>query len=232
MRTCPGTSGTNVSFSRVSVLNNFSSDTGGHYKVPSAESCVLSRSEFSERFGHHAVFGMVHLRALPGAPMFGGSLGAVIAAAIADARALESGGCDGIVFENFGDRPFKKHVDAETIAAMTRVIAEVVRDIAIPHGVNVLRNDAHSALAIATATGAAFIRINIHVGVMATDQGVIEGEAGETLRQRAAFAPDVMIFADHMVKHATPLAPVDEPQMARDLRERGLADAIIISGRE
>jgi membrane complex biogenesis BtpA family protein len=175
---------------------------------------------------------MVHMRALPGAPLFGGSLDAVIAAAIADARALKTGGCDGIVFENFGDRPFRKHIDAETIAAMTRVIAEVVRELAIPHGVNALRNDAHSALAIAAATGAAFIRINIHIGVMATDQGVIEGEAGETLRLRASFAPDVLIFADHMVKHATPMAPVDEPQMARDLRERGLADALIISGRE
>jgi hypothetical protein len=175
---------------------------------------------------------MVHMRALPGAPLFGGSLDAVIEAAIVDARGLASGGCDGIVFENFGDRPFRKHVDAETIAAMTRAIAEVVREISISHGVNVLRNDAHSALAIAAATGAAFIRINVHIGVMATDQGIIEGEAAETLRLRASFAPDVLIFADHMVKHATPVAPVDEAQMARDLRERGLADAVIISGRE
>ena len=175
---------------------------------------------------------MVHLRALPGAPRFDGSLDGVIAAAVADARALASGGCDGIAFENFGDRPFRKYVDAETVAAMTRVIAQTVREISIPHGVNVLRNDAHSALAIAAATGAAFVRINIHIGVMATDQGIIEGHSGETVRLRASFAPNVLIFADHMVKHATPLAPVDEPSLARDLRERGFADAIIISGRE
>ena len=115
---------------------------------------------------------------------------------------------------------------------MTRVIADVVREISISHGVNVLRNDARAALAIASATAAAFIRINIHVGVMATDQGIIEGEAADTLRHRASFAPNVMIFADHMVKHATPLGPVDEVQMARDLRERGMADAVIVSGRE
>ena len=175
---------------------------------------------------------MVHLKALPGAPMFGGSLDAVVAAAAADAHALAAGGCDGLVFENFGDRPFRKHVDAETIAAMTRVIAEVVREISIPHGVNVLRNDARAALAIASATAAAFIRINIHIGVMATDQGIIEGEAADTLRHRASFAPNVMIFADHMVKHARPVGPVDEVQMARDLRERGMADAVIVSGRE
>jgi len=193
---------------------------------------MLSRSEFSQRFGDRAVFGMVHLRALPGAPLFGGSLDTVIAAAVADARALRGGGCDGIVFENFGDRPFRKHVDPETIAGMTRVIVEAGREISIPFGVNVLRNDARAALGVAAATGAAFIRINIHIGVMATDQGVIEGKAADTVRLRAAFAPGVLIFADHMVKHATPLAAVDESQMARDLRERGMADAVIVSGRE
>src|SRR6478672_5013687 len=127
MRTSPGTSGTKVSFSRVSVLNNFSSDTRRHYRVVSAECCVLSRSEFSQRFGDHAVFGMVHLRALPGAPLFGGSLDSAISAALLDARALATGGCAGLVFENFGDRPFYKRVSAETVAAMTRVIAEVAR---------------------------------------------------------------------------------------------------------
>ena len=166
---------------------------------------------------------MVHLRALPGAPLFGGSLDQVIETAMADANALAAGGCDGIVFENFGDRPFHKRVGPETVAAMTRVIAEVRPR--LPFGVNVLRNDARAALAIAAATGAQFIRINVHVGVMATDQGIIEGEAAETLRLRT---PHVLIFADYLVKHATPIGE----HSARDLRERGLADAVIISGSE
>jgi uncharacterized protein len=193
---------------------------------------MLSRETFVQHYGRRAVFGMVHLQALPGAPLFGGSLDAVIESALADARALAAGGCDGIVFENLGDRPFRKRVDPETIAAMTRMVTGVVREVRVPFGVNVLRNDAHAALAIAAATGARFIRVNVHIGAMLTDQGVIEGEAADTLRRRAALAPQVMIFADHLVKHAAPLAPVDEMQMARDLRERGLADAIIISGRE
>lgn len=175
---------------------------------------------------------MVHLRPLPGAPEFAGSIDAVIEAALADARALYAGGCDGVIFENFGDRPFHKAPPKETIAAMTRVIAEVVRETAGVFGVNVLRNDAAGALAIAAATGAAFIRVNIHTGAMLTDQGVIEGEAAATLRIRERLAPGVAIFADHLVKHATPLAAVDETQWAKDLRERGRADAIIISGRE
>jgi len=45
-------------------------------------------------------------------------------------------------------------------------------------------------------------------------------------------APHALIFADVLVKHAVPLAPVDDVRAAKDLRERGLADAVIISGSE
>jgi membrane complex biogenesis BtpA family protein len=194
---------------------------------------VLTRAAFASRFASRAVFGMVHLRPLPGAPLFAGSLDDVIEAALADARALAAGGADGIVFENFGDRPFfAVRVPAATVASMTRVIAAVTREVRLPFGVNVLRNDAASAVAIAAATGAAFIRVNVHTGAMLTDQGIIEGEAAETLRLRAALAPDVALFADHFVKHAVPLAPLDAVQAAKDLRDRGLADAVIASGAE
>ncbi|MDP9191344.1 MAG: BtpA/SgcQ family protein [Acidobacteriota bacterium] len=193
---------------------------------------MLTRAAFSARFSHRAVFGMVHLGALPGAPLFS-SLDETIEHAVRDARALRDGGCDGFVVENFGDRPFTRgRVEAETVAAMTRVIAEICAEVRLPFGVNVLRNDPLSALAIAAATGAAFIRVNVHTGAMLTDQGIIEGDAYATLRKRAALAPDVLIFADHMVKHATPLAEVDPLQSARDLRLRGLADALIVTGAE
>jgi membrane complex biogenesis BtpA family protein len=176
---------------------------------------------------------MVHLLALPGAPLFGGSIDAVIDAALRDARAICDGGCDGLLFENFGDKPFHAtRVEPVTIAAMTRVINDVVHAVRLPFGVNVLRNDAHAALAIAAATGATFIRINVHTGAMFTDQGMIEGEAAETLRLRARIAPNVAIYADHFVKHAVPPAGVDATQAAKDLRQRGLADAIVVSGAE
>jgi membrane complex biogenesis BtpA family protein len=194
---------------------------------------MLTRDDFRKRFGGNAVIGMVHVAALPGAPLYGGSMQAIIDAALRDARALRDGGCDAIAFENFGDRPFfKDRVPAETVAALTRVIVEVVAEVGMTFGVNVLRNDAASAIAIAAATGAAFIRVNVHTGAMLADQGIIEGRAAETLRMRAALAPDVLLFADHMVKHAAPLAIIDDAQAAKDLRHRGLADAIIVSGAE
>ena len=194
---------------------------------------MLTRETFAKRFSRRAVFGMVHIKALPGAPMFAGSMDAVVEAAIRDARSLAGGGCDALGCENYGDRPFfKTRVPPETIAAMTRVIAAIAGEVQLPIGVNVLRNDARAALAIAAAVEAAFIRINVHTGAMITDQGIIEGEAAETLRSRARLGPGVAIFADHLVKHATPIVEPDVVQSAKDLRHRGYADAIIITGAE
>src|SRR5688500_488273 len=123
---------------------------------------MLTRAAFASRFSFRSIFGMVHLRALPGAPLFK-SMSDVLELALHDARALAAGGCDGFVIENFGDRPFTRgRVETETVAAMTRVIMEIGREVHLPFGVNVLRNDALSAIAIAAATGAAFIRVNIH----------------------------------------------------------------------
>lgn len=192
---------------------------------------MLTRAAFERRFGARAVFGMVHLLPLPGSPLYGGSIDAVIGAALLDAQAIADGGGSGLVVENFGDRPFfKRDVPLETIAAMARVIVDLSREVKLPYGVNVLRNDARGALAVAAATGAAFIRVNVHTGAMVTDQGLIEGDAANTMRLRAAIAPEVAVFADYMVKHAVPLTLVDPIQSARDLRVRGLADALIVTG--
>src|SRR5262249_23497580 len=112
-----------------------------------------------------AVIGMVHLLALPGSPRWSGSMTRVVRAALDDARALAAGGADALIVENFGDVPFSAgRVDAATVAAMTAAIAEITRAVALPFGVNVLRSDALSALAVATATGARFVRVNVHVG--------------------------------------------------------------------
>jgi membrane complex biogenesis BtpA family protein len=192
---------------------------------------MLTRDDFHRRFGARPLFGMIHLKPLPGAPLFGGSMMEIVESALRDAVAWRRGGADALIVENFGDRPFfRNRVPAETIAALTRVATDLKRAFDIPLGINVLRNDACAALAIAAATGADFIRVNVHTGVMLTDQGMIEGEAAATLRLRASIAPTISIFADHRVKHAQELGPVDDRQSARDLRLRGLCDAIIVTG--
>jgi len=97
--------------------------------------------------------------------------------------------------------------------------------------VNVLRNDAPSAIAIAAAANLQFIRVNILIGTSVTDQGIISGQAHVVARKRRQLqAEDVLIFADVRVKHAAPLVERDLAQEIEDLFERGLADAIIVSG--
>ncbi|AFZ32318.1 photosystem I assembly BtpA [Gloeocapsa sp. PCC 7428] len=177
------------------------------------------------------IIGVVHLLPLPTAPGWGNNLKAVIDRAEQEATALASGGVDGIIVENFFDAPFTKNqVDPAVVSAMTVVIQRLMQLVTIPLGVNVLRNDAHSALAIATVVKAQFIRVNVLTGVMATDQGLIEGQAHQLLRYRREIGSDVRIFADVLVKHARPLSSPNLTVAVQDTIERGLADAVILSG--
>lgn len=176
--------------------------------------------------------GMIHLPALPGSPQSELSIRECIDRALRDADALQAGGVNGIIVENFFDAPFRPgRVDPHTVAAMTRICARVREQVSCRVGVNVLRNDPLSALGIAVAAEADFIRVNIHSGAMLTDQGIIQGEADETLRLRRNLgAGHVQIFADVLVKHAVSLAPLTIDDAVRDATERGLADAIIVTG--
>jgi membrane complex biogenesis BtpA family protein len=187
---------------------------------------------FDELFGKkEIVLACVHLAALPGAPRYGGDMGAVYAQAVREARLFECYGVDGLIVENFRDQPFyPERVPAETVAAMAAVTREVCTSVQIPVGVNVLRNDGEAALAVAAAAGARFVRINVHMGAIVSEQGIVQGRSHETLRLRERLRSDVLIFADAGVKHAAPLADRGLAAEAKDLAERGLADALIVSG--
>lgn len=175
--------------------------------------------------------GMVHLAPLPGAPAYGGDLRSVIASALGDAARLAEAGFPALMVENFGDTPFyADEVPAATVAAMTRVVSEITGRFDLPVGVNVLRNDARAALAVAAATGATMVRVNVLTGVMYTDQGPIVGRAAEVVRTRRALAPEVRILADVFVKHAVPPPGLTVEDAARDTWERGGADALVVSG--
>jgi uncharacterized protein len=177
------------------------------------------------------IIGVVHLLPLPTSPRWGGNLKAVIHRAEQEAAALASGGVDGIIVENFFDAPFAKNqVDPAVVSAMTVVVQRIQNLVTLPIGLNVLRNDGKSAMAIASCTQAQFIRVNVLTGVMATDQGLIEGEAHQLLRYRRELGCDVKILADVLVKHARPLGSPNLTVAVKDTIERGLADAIILSG--
>lgn len=179
----------------------------------------------------HPIIGVVHLLPLPTSARWGGSLKTVIERAEQEATALAAGGVDGIIVENFFDAPFVKDcVDPATVSAMTLIVDRIMNLVVLPVGINLLRNDAQSALAIASCLKAQFIRVNVLTGVMATDQGLIEGQANQLLRYRRELGSDVGIFADVLVKHARPLGMPNLTTAVQETIERGLADAVILSG--
>jgi len=178
------------------------------------------------------VIGMIHLPPLPGSPRAAGSIVEVTSAALADAEALAAGGVDGVMIENFGDVPFYPDcVPPQTVAAMTAVAVEVRRQFGGPIGINVLRNDAIGALAVALAARADFIRVNILAGTRSTDQGLITGSAHELMRWRRYLgAGAVQVLADIDVKHSAALTPIPLADAVAETVFRAGADGLIVSG--
>jgi membrane complex biogenesis BtpA family protein len=178
------------------------------------------------------VIGMLHAPPLPGAADYEGSVAAIRDVVLRDAEALVSGGVDGLMLENFGDSPFYPgRVPAITTAMMTSLGCEINSRFQIPLGINVLRNDGCSALAVAVACGASFIRVNVLCSARVADQGILHGIAHDLLRERANLRSNhLQIWADVDVKHSAPLAQRPLVDEVKDLVLRGKADAVIVSG--
>lgn len=150
------------------------------------------------------IIGVIHLKALPGAPRYEGeSMSAIIAAAVRDAKTLAGGGIDGIMVENAGDMPFSRpeHIGFETVAALTAVCQEVRGAVDTPIGITCVANGAIAGLAVAKAVGARWVRVNQWVNAYIANEGFLNGPAAEALRYRASIgAKDVSILADVHVK--------------------------------
>lgn len=179
------------------------------------------------------LIGVLHLPPLPGSPRAMLGMAQICEDAARDAFLLADLGYDLVMIENFGDAPFfPGRVPSVTVSAMT-ACAYAVRDRVpkLPLGINVLRNDADSALAIAAVVDAACIRVNVHTSARVTDQGLVQGDAATTLRTRRALgASGIAIWADVDVKHSAPLAPRPIGDEARDIFFRGMAEALLVTG--
>ena len=187
---------------------------------------------FSDLFGERKpVIGVLHLLGLPGSPRYPGSMAPVYDQAMRELAVFMQFGIDAVIVENFHDVPFfPGRVPAETVAALAGVTRDVVRAVDVPVGVNVLRSDGESAVAIAVGSGARFVRVNVHMNAVVSEQGIIEGQSHLSTRLRSALRSDVLILTDVGVKHAAQLAGRGLATETRDLDERGMADGIIVSG--
>lgn len=176
------------------------------------------------------VIAMAHFPALPGTPRYDSSLGieGILERMRADVHALLEGGVDGILFCNEDDRPYSLQADFAAVAVMTRVITEV-RPTDRPFGVDFLW-DPKAPLAIARATGAAFIR-EVVTGIYESDMGLWAPDAAALFRYRRQIdAENVRIFANITPEFASPLGSRSVAERARSAVVSSLVDAILVSG--
>ena len=177
------------------------------------------------------IIGMVHFPPLPGSPLYDDSNGMdyILERVRADLRALQDGGIDGVMFCNENDRPYTFKADFSTVAAMSRVIGELINEIRVPFGVDVLW-DPLAAIAIAKATGASFIR-EVITGVYASDMGLWNTNVGELYRYRKLIdASDVRVFFNISAEFASRLDRRSLKEIAKSVVFSSLADVVLVSG--
>jgi membrane complex biogenesis BtpA family protein len=164
-----------------------------------------SKNVISSLFGvRRALIGAIHTGGLPGTPNAARGVDAIAEECAAEAQMYAAAGFHGVVIENTNDRPYLKGSVGPEIAAALAVIGYSVRRASgLPLGVQVLAAANQSALAVAHACGAHFVRVEGFVFAHVADEGLIESSAGELLRYRRMIgANDVLIFADIKKKHS------------------------------
>ena len=178
-----------------------------------------------------AIIAMCHMQPLPGDPGYDRSLGMkyVIEKTKADILALQEGGVDAIMFSNEFSLPYLTKVRTETVAAMARVIGELMPIIRIPYGVNCLW-DASASLDLAVATDAKFVR-EIFTGVYASDFGLWDTNCGEVVRhQREVGADNVKLLFNIVPEAAKYLADREIESVAKTTVFNCRPDALCVSG--
>lgn len=177
------------------------------------------------------VIAMCHLGALPGDPHYDKveGLKGVLEWASKDLLALQTGGVDAVLFSNEFSMPYLTRVQPVTVASMARIIAELLPEIKVPFGVNVLWDPAAS-LDLAVATGARFVR-EVFSGVYASDFGLWNPDCGEIIRhQYAISAEKVRLLFNIVPEAARYLADRDIVEIAKTTVFNHLPDGLCISG--
>ncbi len=189
-------------------------------------------NNFDRVFGDtKPIIAMVHLAALPGAPLYDAALGVagIVAAARQDLLALQGAGVDAVMFGNENDRPYEFDVDRASTATMAYVIGQLRAEITVPFGVNVLWDPA-STIALAAATGADFVR-EIFTGAYASDMGHWAPDAGAAMRYRNRLGcqKTAMLFnVSAEFAHSLDRRPLAD--RARSAVFSSIPDAVLVSG--
>lgn len=187
-------------------------------------------NRFRKAFGKaKPIIGMVHLRPLPAAPDYAGDLEAVYQAALADLKALMSGGADAVIVENFGDIPYTTKSELITYASFAALAARLRMQCDLPMGINVQFNDYEAEWAIAYSCGYDFIREEVFAENRLGPNGVCLASGPAIMRLKGRYPKEIAILADVNVKHTFPIAGQPLEFTIESIIEGG-ADAVICTG--
>ena len=179
------------------------------------------------------VYGMLHVRALPGTPLNNLSMLEIITKSVEEANVYLGEGLDGLILENMHDVPYLNgNCGAEVIAGMTAVATEIRKLTDKPIGIQILAGCNKEALAVAHIAGLEFIRAEGFVYGHVADEGMMNSCAGELLRYRKAIgAEKVKVYTDIKKKHSSHAITAD-----LDITDHAtaaqffLSDGLIITG--
>ncbi len=178
-----------------------------------------------------AIVAMCHMPAMPGDPYYDadGGMEKVYEHTYNELKALQDGGVDSVMFSNEFSLPYLTDVRCETVAAMARVIGQLMPYIKVPYGVNVLW-DPYKSIDLAMAVGARFVR-EIFTGVYASDFGVWNTNCGAVIRHKMAIgAKDVRLLFNIVPEAAKYMADRDIADVARSTVFNNKPDALCVSG--
>jgi len=177
------------------------------------------------------IIAMLHLRALPGDPDYdsGGGISGIVQHARVDLHALQRGGVDAVMISNESSLPYLTEVEQITLAGMARVIGELLPEIEVPFGVNVLW-DPIASIDLAIATGAQFVR-EIFTGVYASDFGLWDTNCGKAVRHRNRMGGENIRLLFNIVPEAAAyMSERDVNEIARSTVFNTRPDGICVSG--
>jgi membrane complex biogenesis BtpA family protein len=173
---------------------------------------------------------MCHLRALPGRPRHDAAAGidGIVEWLARDVTALQDAGVDGLLFCNEHDIPYQLQVGPEAVAAMAAAIGRLRGALRLPFGVDLLW-DPKAALAVARATGAAFVR-EVFTGVYESDMGLMAPGLGELAAYRHQIGADgVALFGNLTPEFSRSVSGRPVAERARSAAFLGV-DALLVSG--
>jgi uncharacterized protein len=176
------------------------------------------------------VIGALHFPPLPGYAGFPG-IEVALRNAIADLRAFEKGGVDGVILENNYDVPHREKVDPTTTIVMA-VLGEKLRaKTKLPLGVSVLWNDFQTALSLAKILNLQFIRVPVFVDTVRTKYCTIKGNPKEVVKVRKKLSAEhIALLTDIHVKHSVLLSKKSITSSAQ-YAIKNKSDMIIITGK-